>query len=392
MLEHGYEVDVFTRYKVSREELTSKKICSNLYGLYEYKPQEQYSDQQKHHGFLYSVLYRMYLNLKNIVCAKQYCKAFAYQLSHNTDLCNKQYDVAFSTFGPLSSLFCGMYYKKTHPETRWVCDFRDPVVVKYVNFLFKPYYAYIQRKACKKADAIVAVSNGYLERICKGKFKEKSYMLPNGYDLEDALLKPHCEGRSNQLQITYVGALYGGDRDLSPLFRAISELVEENLIKAEDISLHYAGREFHVLEKQAEPYNMKNILVDYGTLTRENCLKLQFGADILLLSTWNNKDEYGVFPGKILEYMLIGKPIISLTNGDMPSGEITQVIREGHLGIAYEDACDAIDFPKLKEYIKTCYDEIKTGGNIKFSPEQAVLDRYNYDFVIEKLEKILKNG
>ncbi len=391
LLEKGYEVDVFTRYRVSADEIKNKKLCSSLVGFEDYTPPSKAAAAVTDHGKLYKTLSRIYQNIRRIISAKNIVDVFESEFVKNPEVRDKKYDVVFSTFGPLSSLFCGMCYKKLHPETKWICDFRDPVVVKYVSPVLRPVYRYIEKSACKKADAIVAVSNGYLDRISKGKYQDKAYMIPNGYDLNDMGLFGNEEKKRDKLHITYVGALYGGDRDLSPLFRAISELIDEKAVDEKLISVIYAGREFEVLKAQAKKYNGETIVCDYGLINREDCIRLQANSDILLLSTWNDKNEYGVFPGKMLEYMLIKKPIISLTNGNLPNGEITQVIREGNFGVAYEEACDGKDYIKLKEYIKKSYEEFKTAGEVEFEPNQAVLDRYNYENIIKRLEGII-NG
>lgn len=146
----------------------------------------------------------------------------------------------------------------------------------------------------QKADYIVTVSNGYLNRICKGRYEDKSFMIPNGYDLKD---KPKSEIilDNSILKLTYVGALYLGKRDLSPIFKAIKELNDENKVDANKIVFEYAGTEFVTLKNQAEQYSVDSILNDNGVLSRKDCLKLQFSSHALILSTWNTKGEEGVF-------------------------------------------------------------------------------------------------
>ena len=45
---------------------------------------------------------------------------------------------------------------------------------------------------------------------------------------------------------------------------------------------------------------MQDIVKSVGKIPRKECLELQFTSDMLVLSTWNNKGEEGVFPGKFL--------------------------------------------------------------------------------------------
>ena len=113
---------------------------------------------------------------------------------------------------------------------------------------------------------------------------------------------------------------------------------------------------------------------------------------MLILATWNTEKECGVFPGKLLEYMLIGKPIVTTVTGDVPDSEVAQVVREGNLGIVYEEVNSEADFAKLKEYILTQYNYKVSGKELPFNPEQSVLDRYNYDTIIKRIEALIEGS
>lgn len=382
--EKGYCVDVFSRY--AADDISH--ICDKLFSFESYAQNDAKTGavSARSHGKLYNELYRNLSTAKILSNAVNVLKIFKNKIPSDSS-----YDTVFSSFGPFSSLVCGLYYKKKHPETKWICDFRDPVVVKYIPRLWRPFFRFFEKTACKNADAIVAVSNGYLERICKGKYSEKSFMIPNGFDLEDMVFSTDIEKSKDVMKITYVGALYGGDRDLSPLFKALGELINEGVIDSDKLRVLYAGKEYAVIENQASKYGLENIVENCGVLSGEDCLRLQFSSHMLLLSTWNDKYEYGVFPGKLLEYMLIGKPIISLTCGDLPDGEVTHVIREGDLGVAYEASREDVDFVILKAYIKDAYNAWCETGEVDFSPKKDVLERYNYEAIIKRIEDLI-NG
>lgn len=302
---------------------------------------------------------------------------------------NKDYDCIYSSFGPLPSLLCGLHMKKVLPHAKWICEFRDPVVVEDNPTWFKKHYQRLQNKACKKADHIVAVSDGYLKRICRDKYISKRHMIPNGYDTDDIAVSKSCVQPVDVLHIAYVGVLYEGKRKITPLFRVLRELADAGEIDLNRICFDYAGRSGAYLRVQADELGLSSMIRYHGVLSREECLKLQFSSHLLVLSTWNNRGEEGVFPGKFLEYMLIGRPIISLTDGNIPDGEVTQVMREGKFGVAYESVHDKEDMVQLKHYIKTCYDEWLQKGCITFEPVQGVLDRYNYDNIIKKIEELI---
>ncbi len=384
----GYHVDVFTRYEFKNTQST-EKICDEIYGIEKFVNSPSSNRSNKKHGNLYKKLWTIYNDINKFKKAFLFLKHFKQNVYINERLKNCEYDVVISSYGPLTSLFCGMYCKTKYPNVRWICDFRDPVVVKFINPFFRPLFRAIEKRACKLSDAIVAVSNGYLKRITKGKYSDKSHMIPNGYDINDMTFLQNVSFGDKQMCITYVGAMYDGSRDMSALFSVASELIKENAVDEKKIVIKYAGNEYYVFQSQAQKYNVENILCDCGQLSREDCLKLQFSSDMLLLSTWNDKSEYGVFPGKFLEYMLIGKPIISITNGKLADGEVSTVIREGNFGVAYESACHEKDYTNLKEYIKLCYEQWDNDKLICFSPNQIVLNRYNYDTVINKFEDLI---
>ena len=128
------------------------------------------------------------------------------------------------------------------------------------------------------------------------------------------------------------------------------------------------------------------ILQNMGKLCRRDCLALQNNSDCLMLATWNTKKEQGIFTGKFLEYMMMRKPIIATVVGDVPNSEVANVIREGNLGVAYEEKCDATDYLLLKNYIASIYFEYLSNGEICYTPNEMVIERYRWENLICELE------
>ena len=391
----GYCVDVFTRYPIGEG---AGEYCNKCFSfqsgsaLNVMKKEENVKRTGikkilfEKFNFLYMSLLKIKSNLQTNRRNKQMLNAFKAFVAENP----QEYDAVFTTFGPVGSLLCGLYYKKEFPQVKWICDFRDPAVVSQCGPLKNFFRRLKEQKSCKLADEIVTVSNGYMKRICGDKYTEKRHMIPNGYDRADMVYSGEKAEASDKLSLAYVGIFYGFMRDLRPVFRAIKELEDDGLVDKTKIRINYAGSDCQMLLEQAKETNMQDIIVNHGVLAREDCLKLQFGSDILLLSTWNTEKECGVFPGKLLEYMLIGKPIVTTVTGDVPDSEVAQVVREGNLGIVYEEVNGKEDFAKLKEYILTQYNYKVNGKELPFNPEQSVLDRYNYDTIIKRIEALIE--
>ena len=391
----GYCVDVFTRYPIGEG---AGEYCNKCFSfqsgsaLNVMKKEENVKRTGikkilfEKFNFLYMSLLKIKSNLQTNRRNKQMLNAFKAFVAENP----QEYDAVFTTFGPVGSLLCGLYYKKKFPQVKWICDFRDPAVVSQCGPLKNFFRRLKEQKSCKLADEIVTVSNGYMKRICGDKYTEKRHMIPNGYDRADMVYSGEKAEASDKLSLAYVGIFYGFMRDLRPVFRAIKELEDDGLVDNTKICINYAGSDCQMLLEQAKETNTQDIVVSHGVLAREDCLKLQFGSDILLLSTWNTEKECGVFPGKLLEYMLIGKPIVTTVTGDVPDSEVAQVVREGNLGIVYEEINGKEDFAKLKEYILTQYNYKVNGKELPFNPEQSVLDRYNYDTIIKRIEALIE--
>lgn len=388
LIEKGYYVDVITAYP--SEGIYHSEHCK-VYPINKTLSNDNISAESVQHvksnGRLINYLRYLKRNLSSYRSSRKYAEK-AIALFENGTLNTENYGACFTTYGPVSSVLIGLELKRKYNIKNWICDFRDPMITKMRSVFLFPIYKNLQNKACKYADKIIAVSDGYLKRICNGRYADKSYMIPNGYDPSDMpdILSERTDGL---LHFTYVGALYEGKRKITPLFRALRELADEGKINIEKICFDYAGSDFMFLNEQAKSYNMPDILKNHGKLSRADCLALQKVADFLVLCTWNNRGEEGVFPGKFLEYMLFNKPIIALVDGNLANSEVAQVIREGSLGIAYEQANGEADFKALKDYIKNAYHSFFKNGRADFEPSVEVAERYNWDRLILKIEEIL---
>ena len=388
LIKKGYTVDVITKSFYDQIDDSENGIIHRIDAIEESENKRLVrSVFQKNNCFIREMkrAKRTIISLKK---GYRYCRQVIDCIKkQNIDLF--EYAAIITTFGPVSSVMIGLKIKNKYHNVNWICDFRDPMVVQEVSVFLNPFMAFLQRQACRSADHIVAVSNGYLRRICGNKYTSKRHMIPNGYDSTDLTGFESCVPPTDSFHIAYVGTLYEGRRKITPLFQVLQELADEGQVDLDKICFDYAGGDGSYLLAQASGYNMGSVVRDHGVLPRKECLKMQFSSHLLVLSTWNNRGEEGVFPGKFLEYMLIRRPIISITDGNMPEGEVTSVMREGHFGVTYESIRHNEDIITLKKYVKSCYSEWLQKGSITFEPVQEVLDRYNYNNVIKQIEELI---
>ena len=388
LIKKGYIVDVITKSFSDQNDDSENGIIWRIDAIEESANKRSMRTAFPKNNCFIREMKRAKRTIISIKKGYRYChQVIDYIKKQKIDI--SEYAAIITTFGPVSSIMIGLTIKKKFHDVNWICDFRDPMVVQEVSVFLKPLMDLLQRQACRAADHIITVSNGYLRRICGKKYTSKRCMIPNGYDTGDMVSSQPCISSDDLLHMAYVGALYEGKRKITPLFQVLRELANEGMLDLSKICFDYAGGDYAFLLAQAKEYDLDTIVHDHGFLSRNECLKLQFSSHLLILSTWNNRGEEGVFPGKFLEYMMIGRPIISITDGNIPDGEVTLVVREGLFGVAYEAACHNEDIKLLKDYIKTCYTEWMQKGFITFEPVYEVLERYSYDHIIEQIEELI---
>ena len=295
-----------------------------------------------------------------------------------------EYDCIFTTFGPVGTILVGLYAKKTAPQIRWICDFRDPMVSQIMPKLVTPFYGYLQRKSIRLAQCVTTVSEGYQKRIMPKKYMEKCSVIPNGYDDKDRSYITDTAPEEKKFSFAYVGSLYEGRRDMGNLFRAIRWAIEEGLIGMGQLAFHYAGSEARFLLEQAKRYDLESIIENHGQLSRTDCLQLQASVRFLTMSTWNDKGEEGVFPGKLIEYMLIGKPVINIVGGQLANSEVAQVIRRLQLGVSCEEA-DKESYEELKQWFAAQCKAYNAGQPAVFAPNTELMEaRYNWKNIVKR--------
>ncbi|MDI9520818.1 MAG: hypothetical protein QM308_06680 [Bacillota bacterium] len=388
----GYKVDIISREKAedffTHPNCRMFRIQDNINSIHVKSYNVNLSCLTGLKKPIFNELRKLKRGVQSLLKAVKY-KHNADKLIKEQNIVPSSYDACITTYGPLSSVLIGLSLKKRYNVKKWICDFRDPIITIESSKVLQAYYWYLQKKCIKFADSIVAVSYGCLNRICKGKYKQKSYMIPNGFSEEDLEGIHIVHKDSSVLNLTYAGALYEGKRKISVLFQVISELYHDGSIDIANICFNYAGHDFVFLKEQAEKYDLSSIIIDHGFLSRAESLALQSASDILVLATWNSKKETGVVSGKFLEYIGMRKPILALVDGDLSNSEVSCIMKKGNFGVCFEEANRSKDYPILKTYLYTQYKRFISGKNLVFDPDQSVIDRYNYKNIAQQYLELI---
>lgn len=286
-------------------------------------------------------------------------------------------DVMVSTYGHIGAVILAHKMKRKNPRMGWIVDYRDPVTAP--SWIMRKIINSIVRQADRKADYITGAT-----KSCSGSGKElkKFHVISNGYDREDAT--GLCTGQNEKLTICYTGSLYYRKSDMSYAFKLISELSEEEEIDLGRISIVYAGEQFHLLKKQAEPYGLTGILVNRGAVSRKESLQIQGQSDILCALTWNNAGNDHILTGKVLEYFMMQKPIFAIVTGNKPGSMLKRIIEDADLGFCLEESETDEYYDAAKRWFLNQYREFISKGRLKFEPQMDKLEQYSSERMAQK--------
>jgi len=308
---------------------------------------------------------------------------------------DNDYDIIISGYPSLSTHQIARKLKNRN--NLWIADFRDPIPYKSLNSKITYfYYKRLQKKYSRKADRVVYLSESSLPVISKDvKDKGKFILVPNGFDLEDLVFLENSKSFGKKIfRIAYVGGLYGGKRDLSFLFSSLSNLIKDNKIQEGQVEMHYAGKDFMYLKEQFNSYNLKVEIVNHGYVNRLESLLIQKNSDLIVINTWNTKEEKGIVTGKIYEAFLLKKQILGIVNGTVPNSELKTMIHKSKLGIAYEEAINYMNDISLEDYLfKLISRKYASDNNFPFEkPDFEYISKYDFGKLSQTLVDIIENG
>ena len=302
--------------------------------------------------------------------------------------------IVISSYPKIAAHKVGLYLKERFKIKIWITDFRDPFVYSELSIKRKKLQI-LQDKITRESDIVTYVSKNMIHKFSNHeKTSNKFKYLPNGFDTGDLKFINQTDKKHSKsfFRISYVGSLYSGKRDLSILFDVINEIVNEDLKKKDFIRFNYAGKEFNEIQKQLHDYDIEDLVINMGYISRVESLKIQNQSEILIASTWNTEFDIGVIPGKIYEYFLLKKPVIVITNGSKPYSELGSMVKESNLGIEINTMLEILNEKKiLKDFILKAYKDFEQGKTKLSNINYQYIDSYDYKNITKKLVNIIYN-
>lgn len=289
------------------------------------------------------------------------------------------YDVVFSSYSSMAVHEAACYAKKQGKAGKWIADFRDEVNM---NFRWQePRRVRYLEMVKKNADIISAVSEGFLDMM---DLTGTGRVLSNGFDREDL---PAAIGENpvkrKKLRVVYCGFLSEGrkkvaNRDITPMMRTLRRLLDEGLLSEGELQLVYAGKESHLFMDAAKSSGLEAFVEDRGLVSREESIRLQQSADILLMASWHMASQRGILTGKLFEYMMMNRPIVCCMAGDLTGSGVKQVLEETGIGMCCEAAAGEADEEHLYQYTKGLLERYHRGDALLTGSQAEAIEAYAY--------------
>ncbi len=284
-------------------------------------------------------------------------------------------DLIFSSSAPFTSHFVAMKLKEEF-NIPWVADFRDPWsgnnYFKFDNLLIPLQKLMLKNikkaeeqiiKTCNRA---IVVSWHHKEQICKlysmdGKHIE---IITNGYDESDFQnIKTHSLYPDN-LTITFTGSFYDGYKEIILTFlRAIQDL--DNTIE-----IVFIGKGASEIQGTGQ----NNVTCIYN-IPKNKMLAFASATNFLFLLGIPFADWQ--IPGKLYEYLRIGKPILAIVP---PKGDAAKIINEANAGFVL-----SYDIKMMKEQLIDIFKKYKIGAFKNFLPDMKYISQFDRRELTQKL-------
>jgi len=247
-------------------------------------------------------------------------------------------DVLLTTSSPDSAHLVGLVLRE-RTAVPWVADFRDPWVRRLTFQAPTPLHARLQAwlegRVLARADCVLVTNEAtradFLARYPQLP-KAKLVVLPNGFDPSDLAPGAPSEVRSapsgRRFVLAHTGLL-SGKRSLAPLLQGLSVLFERRPELRSRLLVHQIGPRESINDALVRQHGLSDV-VEFGSPRRHpEILQAMATADGLLLIEADEPHGSLITPGKIFEYLAVGRPILAL----VPRGPAADLVAEFDAGV-----------------------------------------------------------
>jgi glycosyltransferase involved in cell wall biosynthesis len=301
------------------------------------------------------------------------------------ELCKRYHvDAVYSSSPPYTCALIGRAIKR-RTGLPWVVGLRDP----WTNFLTTPERWFLpaaidralERSVLTEADAVECAWQGIIDDA-RLKYPAlpaaKFHHVPNGFDSADVPDVPYQ--RNDVFTVTYTGSMYG-HRNPRKFLDALEQLHAEGVLAPDDVRLRFVGRFGEDVKAMLAMSRFATSVENIAYVPHAESVAYLMRSDVLLLIVDDTKESTEIVPGKVYEYLGVGRPILALAPRQ---SAIARLMHETNAGmVAPQEHVEAIT-----EALRTFYARWKAGIDIA-TPNAAAVSAYERRASARKLAGIL---
>ncbi len=285
------------------------------------------------------------------------------------------------TTGPPHSMHLIGLRLKQQTGVKWLADFRDPwTQIGYHSKLkllssSRKKHERLEKEVLQNADKIITTSF-----TTQKEFLEKTdrpvEVITNGYDTGQVERLPMDE----KFTLSHIGSLLSG-RNPENLWKAIAELISEMEDFASDFQLRLIGAVGEPVLDSIKESGLGDHLFVRNYVSHSEALQMQRSSQLLLLVEIDRVETRGIIPGKLFEYMISERPILTV---GPEKADIEKIIKETNSGAFFL-------YPQkeeIKSFLLEQYDLFKNG---EFKSHPIGLQKYSRKALTGELAKQIKS-
>ena len=225
----------------------------------------------------------------------------------------KPVDLIISTGPPHSMHLIALKLKKKF-TTPWLADFRDPWTgIDFYHRLKLTWMAdkihhLLEKKVLTAADVVTVVSTD-IKRSTELLCGREIHVVYNGYDPEDFDFQAVPD--PDFFIISHFGA-FNRDRNPSAFWKALAEVGSEIPAFKEKLKIRLIGQTDEQIISEIQKSGLAGNLERVHHMEHRPGLKLLGRSAVLLLPLNDAPNARGILPGKMFEYMALGRPVLAL--------------------------------------------------------------------------------
>ncbi|WP_026564073.1 glycosyltransferase family 4 protein [Bacillus sp. UNC41MFS5] len=285
----------------------------------------------------------------------------------------QRYDYIFVTSPPIFTGFVGLFAKYRY-KTKFILDIRDlwPESLKGVGVFDNPFilklFGELEKILYKKSDKIVINSLGFKEYIQTkaGILDSKIIFIPNSVVKEELALIDNKINKDKK--IIYAGNL-GLAQDTEIIYKLVPLLAKQNI----KLTILGYGVNKHKLIESIKNYQNVTIM---NPVTKKQCFDIIAKHDLGLVTLKDKEVFKTVLPGKIIDYLTCGVPIVGVIDG-----YAKDLINNEGVGIALHDN----DPEQILSHILKLLDDDFVRVEMSQKGQKLILNQFDWETNITTL-------